>query len=126
MPTPPSDPNFVLLYVSNPPASAAFYQSLFGRAPVESSTNFALFVLNSGLRLGLWARRDAQPAPTAAAGATELCFAEPSNDAVRGRHAAWSALGLPVLQPPCEMDFGYTFTAADHDGHRLRVFAPAG
>jgi hypothetical protein len=23
------------------------------------------------------------------------------------------------------MDFGHTFTAADPDGHRLRVFAPA-
>jgi hypothetical protein len=29
-----------------------------------------------------------------------------------------------ILQPPTEMDFGRTFTAADPDGHRLRVFKP--
>lgn len=33
--------------------------------------------------------------------------------------------GLPMLQTPTTMDFGYTFTATDPDGHRLRVFSPA-
>jgi hypothetical protein len=30
-----------------------------------------------------------------------------------------------VIQPPTQMDFGLTMTAADPDGHRLRVFVPA-
>jgi hypothetical protein len=34
-------------------------------------------------------------------------------------------LGLRIIQEPVKMDFGFTFTAADPDGHRLRVFAPA-
>ena len=38
---------------------------------------------------------------------------------------AWAKLGLKILQEPTKMDFGYTFTAADPDGHRLRVFAAA-
>ena len=36
------------------------------------------------------------------------------------------ALGCIVLQQPTAMDFGYTFTVQDPDGHRVRVFAPAG
>jgi predicted enzyme related to lactoylglutathione lyase len=32
--------------------------------------------------------------------------------------------GVAIAQKPVEMDFGYTFTALDPDGHRLRVFAP--
>lgn len=43
---------------------------------------------------------------------------------VRALHAAWCARGLSILQAPVAMDFGLTFTAADPDGHRLRVFAP--
>ncbi|HVW91717.1 MAG TPA: drug:proton antiporter, partial [Devosia sp.] len=35
----------------------------------------------------------------------------------------WKGLDLVMLQEPTEMDFGFTFTAADPDGHRLRVFA---
>ena len=34
--------------------------------------------------------------------------------------------GPPVEASPTFMDFGYTFTAKDPDGHRLRVFAPGG
>jgi predicted lactoylglutathione lyase len=34
-------------------------------------------------------------------------------------------IGADVLQKPTQMDFGYTFTVADPDGHRLRAFAAA-
>ena len=34
-------------------------------------------------------------------------------------------LGLRIIQEPTKMDFGFTFTAADPDGHRLRVFNPS-
>jgi hypothetical protein len=30
-------------------------------------------------------------------------------------------MGWPVLQAPTLMDFGYTATTADPDGHRARV-----
>jgi hypothetical protein len=43
---------------------------------------------------------------------------------VRSAHADWIACGLRIVQEPVDLDFGYTFTALDPDGHRLRVFAP--
>jgi hypothetical protein len=39
------DPNFLVLYVDNPAASAAFYRDLFGREPSEASPTFVLFAL---------------------------------------------------------------------------------
>ena len=82
-------PNFMILYVDNPPASAAFYADLLGQQAAETSPTFALFALPSGLMLGLWSRHTVEP-------------------------------------PPTDMDFGHTFVALDPDGHRLRVFSPAG
>ncbi len=67
------DPNFLLLYVDDPAASAAFYQGLLGRAPVEASPIFVLFALDSGVMLGLWSRHSVEPAPVA--GGAELAVA---------------------------------------------------
>jgi catechol 2,3-dioxygenase-like lactoylglutathione lyase family enzyme len=118
-----TDPNFILLYVRSPAESAAFYESLLGKPPVERSPTFALFALDSGVMLGLWGSAGVQPAATAPGG-MELAFSVDGIEAVQARHAAWKAQGLPVIQPPTAMDFGHTFTALDPDGHRLRVFAP--
>lgn len=117
-------PAMTILYVDQPPASAAFYQKLFGLAPVEQSETFAMFVLPSGLVLGLWSRHTVEPAATATGGGCELAIRAPSADEVDTIHAAWQALGIGILQAPTEMDFGRTFTAIDHDGHRIRVFNP--
>ena len=120
-----SDPNFILLYAANPANSVAFYTSLLGKPPVESSPTFAMFALESGVMLGLWAASTVQPAANPPGGA-ELAFALESNQAVEARHAAWVAIGVNIVQPPTQMDFGFTFAATDPDGHRLRVFAPSG
>lgn len=117
-----ADPNFILLYVANPAASATFYAGLLGHAPVESSPTFAMFALPSGVMLGLWGSAGVEP-PATPPGGGELAFAVPDIEPV---YAAWCARGLPILQAPTEMDFGRTFLAADPDGHRLRVFTPAG
>jgi len=121
-------PNFLLFYVASPAESAAFYARILGRAPVESSPTFALFALDNGLKLGLWAHAGVEPAveglPQHASG--ELAFAVPDVAEVQAAHQAWLALGLPMLQAPTLMDFGFTFTAVDPDGHRLRVFTPQG
>ncbi len=120
------NPNFVILYVDNPPKSAAFYQDLLGRAPVESSPTFALFVLDAGFKLGLWSRHTVEPAAQVTGGGNELCIAVDGNQRVDQLFADWSARKLTVAQAPVEMDFGYTFVALDPDQHRLRVFAPNG
>lgn len=118
-----SEPNFHLLYVRSPEASAAFYARLLGRPPVESSPTFAMFALSSGAMLGLWAAHTVQPAATAPGGG-ELGFSVDGDAAVDDLHAQWRGLGLPIAQAPVRMDFGRTFVALDPDGHRLRVFAP--
>lgn len=117
-------PDFMLLYVDSPKASAEFYGALLGRTPVEQSPTFALFALDSGLKLGLWARRGVEPAASAAGGGAEIVFTVEGAAAVEATCADWRARGLSILQDPTTMDFGRTFVAIDPDGHRLRVFAP--
>lgn len=118
-----SDPNFILLYVADARKSAAFYEDLLGKPPAEASPSFAMFPLESGVMLGLWGAEGVAPAATAPGG-SELAFAVENDETVTRRHADWTARGLSILQKPTRMDFGLTFTAADPDGHRLRVFAP--
>jgi len=118
-----SDPNFLILYVKSPTASVAFYADLLGKSPVEASATFAMFALDSGVMLGLWAAHTVEPAANAVGGA-EFAFAVDGIDAVKAIHADWGSKGLKIAQSPTSMDFGFTFVALDPDGHRLRVFAP--
>lgn len=120
-----TDPNFVLLYVDDPQASAAFYAKLLGRPPVEASKTFAMFALASGVMLGLWMRAEVTPATQLAGGGAELAFPVGGDEAVTATHAEWSARGYRIAQAPTRLDFGFTFVALDPDGHRLRVFATA-
>jgi catechol 2,3-dioxygenase-like lactoylglutathione lyase family enzyme len=126
-----SQPNFVILYVDDPPRSADFYATLLGRGPAELSATFALFTLESGVMFGLWSKHTATPAvardPQPGGGA-ELAFSVASKARVdelflewTGRE--WTGRGLRIAQAPVTLDFGYTFVALDPDHHRLRVFA---
>jgi len=117
-----SDPNFVLLYVDSPAASAEFYSGLLGKGPVEQSPTFAMFALESGVMLGLWSKHTVEPKATPVGGG-ELAFSVSDNAAVDDHYEEWTKRKLPIAQEPTQMDFGYTFTALDPDGHRLRVFA---
>lgn len=113
--------SLVILYVDSPARSAEFYQSLLGRPPIEQSPTFAMFPLRDGAALGLWSRHTVEPGADAAGGGGEIAFTATDVDAA---HAGWAARGLPILQPPTDLDFGRTFVALDPDGHRLRVFRP--
>jgi len=119
-----ADLNYLLLAVKDPQKSAAIYDQLFGLKPVESSPGFVLYVFKTGFKVGLWSAGDMQPPPQPAGG-VELSFSLPDEKAVRDTYAAWTKLGLPVVQEPTRMDFGFTFVVADPDGHRLRPFALA-
>lgn len=119
------DFSFVLLYVENPPVSAAFYADLLGRPVIETSPTFAMLPLSDAVMLGLWVRKNVEPAATVPAGGSEVAFTVADAAAVTATFADWEGRGLKILQHPVQMDFGHTFTAADPDGHRLRVFAPA-
>jgi catechol 2,3-dioxygenase-like lactoylglutathione lyase family enzyme len=121
-----SDPNFIILYVKNPPVSAEFYKVLLGKAPVEASPTFAMFALASGVMLGLWSGQTVAPAAAALPGSSEVAFAVPGRAEVESKYRDWAGRGLRIAQEPTAMDFGHTFVALDPDGHRLRVFALAG
>lgn len=116
--------NFVLLYVTDPLASAEFYSKLLGRPPVEAASTFATLKLHDDVMLGLWLRRDVMPRPVASPGGSEIAFAVADADEVRATHRRWVEQRLGIVQPPTEMDFGHTFVALDPDGNRIRVFAP--
>ena len=119
-------PDFFILYVDHPPRSATFYADLFGTAPVECSPTFALFVLDSGVKFGLWSKHTVEPATTLIGGGGEVAFSVADRGTVDALYAEWTQRGLRVAQVPVEMDFGYTFVVLDPDGHRLRVFVSSG
>lgn len=119
-------PDFTILYVDNPSASTEFYKALLGTDPVESSPTFSLFVLQNGMKLGLWSRHTVEPKASMTGGGGELAFRVENDAQVDETFAGWQAKGVPMLQQPAKMEFGYTFTATDPDNHRLRVYAFAG
>ena len=112
-----------LLYVEDPLKSAEFYEKLLRAPPVEASPRFAMFALSPPTMLGLWKRADVLPKATALAGCNEIGFQVENNSKVNDFFTSAKEIGALVLQEPMQMDFGYTFTVADPDGHRLRVFA---
>lgn len=119
------DPNFFILYVDKPMASADFYAGLLGKKPVDASPTFAMFALDSGVMLGLWSKHTVEPAALAAGGGSEVAISAPDKDTLQAMFAGWVKRGLTIVQQPVDMDFGHTFVALDPDGHRLRVFAAA-
>ena len=119
-------PNFFILYVDSPAKSAAFYQDLLARAPVESSPTFAMFALDAGVMLGLWSRHTVEPPAKSTGGGHEICFPVESRARVDELYADLKKRGLAIAQAPVALDFGYTFVALDADQHRLRVFASNG
>jgi predicted enzyme related to lactoylglutathione lyase len=114
--------DFTLLYVTDPLKSADLYAKVFGIEAVDRAPTFSMFVLPNGMKVGLWLKEDVEPKATPAGG-VEISFTEVDENAVRNRAEAFRGLGHTILQEPTELDFGFTFTAADPAGHRLRVFA---
>jgi hypothetical protein len=113
--------NYLLLAVKSPLESARLYTKLLGREPVNSAETFVLYVLPTGLKIGLWLDSDIKPTPKPAGG-IEISFSEASREAVLKTYEEWTGFGLTVLQEPTDMDFGFTFVVEDPDGHRLRPF----
>ncbi len=116
-------PTYFLLHVTDPQKSLGFYTELLGRAPVETSPTFALFVLEGGMKVGLWSKATVEPATGGAPGALEIGIALKAPDDVDAFHESWRTRGLPVFQEPTDMDFGRSCMVTDPDGHRIRIFA---
>jgi catechol 2,3-dioxygenase-like lactoylglutathione lyase family enzyme len=119
------EPTYTILYVADVPRSVAFYRDLFGVEPVQDVPTFGMFVQSPGRAWGLWQREAVKPAPDVPVGGAEYCLPVESREEIDTLAAAWRERGIPIVQEPTEMDFGYTFVALDPDGHRLRPMAPA-
>jgi catechol 2,3-dioxygenase-like lactoylglutathione lyase family enzyme len=117
------DVSTIILYVRDPLISVQFFSALLGRPPIESSANFAMLPMATNVMLGLWACHDVTPAPTSPYGSGELAIVVADREAVLAAHSEWVGLGIPIIQKPVMMDFGFTYTGLDPDGNRLRVMA---
>ncbi|NWA86208.1 VOC family protein [Pseudomonas sp. D2002] len=115
--------HYFLLYVDSPATSANFYSRLLDTPPVELNPTFALFILDNGVKLGLWSRHTVEPAARLTGGGGEVGFSLPDQAAVDALHDQWVARGATIIQSPTTLDFGYTFVAEDLDGPRLRAFS---
>ena len=117
------DVSTIILYVRDPQVSMRFYATLLGHPPLESSPNFAMLPLGGNMMLGLWASHDVAPAPSTLCGSGELAIVVANRESVLTAHREWVGRGIPIIQEPVEMDFGFTYTGLDPDGNRLRVMA---
>ncbi|CAM3056342.1 bleomycin resistance protein [Legionella steigerwaltii] len=117
------DPNLIIFYVDNPLVSAPFYEGILKSQPIDSSPTFVMFVLKSGMRLGLWAKHTVEPCATLMGGGNELSLQVQDDRAIDELYTLWQKQGIQIAQTPTMMDFGYTFVALDPDNHRIRIFS---
>ena len=117
------DPNLVLFYVSNIENSTHFYSELLNAQPIHTEPDYAMFLLKSGLRLGLWSQNSALPAPTTFGGGSELAILVAHEQAIDELFRNYQNKNFKMIQEPTSMDFGYTFVTCDPDGHRIRFFS---
>ena len=116
-------PNSIILYVSDVEVSTTFYREILGHGPIKTYPGFSVFKLSDEMTLGLQAADEIEPTAEPYVGGTELSLSNVERADVDRLHAQWKTLGIPMVLEPTVLEFGYTFVAADPDGHRLRVCA---
>lgn len=118
-------PTYTILYVSDVLKSIAFYSDLFGLEPRLATPGFGMIVFENNQVWALWQRDAVVPSVSAAPGGDEHSIPVESRKALEALLSKWQAAGVPVIQEPTEMDFGYCIVGLDPDGNRLRPFVPA-
>ncbi len=83
--------NYILLADADPVSSERLYTKLLGVPPVEKSPTFVLYVLPTGLKVGLWLAAEIEPAANPAGG-MELSFTEDDRAALLATYEEWRAL----------------------------------
>ena len=113
----------IILYVQNTSLSTDFYTKILGKEAFDSSENFAGIALNASTTLYLWSAHEVKPEISSIqSGGMELSFTLNDKESVDALYKDWQKQGITIAQTPTQMDFGYTFTALDPDGHRLRIY----
>jgi len=114
----------IILYVTDPIASAEFYTQALGLTAQYATPGFAMLNFASGVDLGLWRRDAVVPAAANAPGAMEVAVAVPDAASLHALHDDCLRRGTPITQDMVELGFGTAFSVADPDGHRIRFFVP--
>lgn len=111
-------PNSLMLYVDDVDRSTAFYRDILKADPVEVFQDFSVFVLSEGFVVGLQSKHAIDPKPQPSFGGFEVSFSNATKEDVDALHAEWTAKDVEIVLEPTTLEFGYTFVAADPDGHR--------
>lgn len=114
-------PSSTIRYVDDAHASARFYGKLLGAEPSYDAPVFASIPIAGDLRLAFWNRDVILPPIEGKGSEGELCLSAKTPDELDRLWAGWKDDGIAILQDPVDLPFGRTFTAADPDGHRIRV-----
>lgn len=117
------EPGYVIYYVRDMDATCDFYRQMLELEPAHVSPLFSMFVLPSGLKLGLWQVSDVEPGVTVAGGGMELAFMQTDRGALLASFERWRQQGVAIAQMPVQMDFGFTAVILDPDGQRIRFIA---
>jgi catechol 2,3-dioxygenase-like lactoylglutathione lyase family enzyme len=116
---------YILLYVRDPAASAAFYSRLLRReAALDRLPTFADLEIRDGAKLGFWSETAVKPPAQAVAGGSELMVKVEDVQALMAAYEDCTGRGVQIAQGPTDMNFGRTFVVLDPDGHKLRLYAP--
>ncbi|KTD17398.1 VOC family protein [Legionella jordanis] len=114
------EPSAIVFYVGNLSQSRQFYQDLLGIPPEESSPAFNMFRLSNGMGIGLKDKQSMQ-ANIGESGGSELAITVDDIRLVDELCSVWQQKGVSIAELPASLPFGYTFTAKDPDGNRIRV-----
>jgi catechol 2,3-dioxygenase-like lactoylglutathione lyase family enzyme len=116
-----ASPNLVIRYVDDAHVSANFYAKLFGVDAAFDGPVFASVPFRDDVRLAFWNRPVIHPAADRPGEDGEICLKADTPQMLDETFSEWKVAGITILQEPVDMPFGRTFTAADPDGHRIRV-----
>src|ERR1035438_3982407 len=99
-------PTAILFYVGDPAKSSAFYEELLGRKPAMTSPYYAMFKLDNGFELALWALSKVDPPPPPQIASSELGFTVADKAALESLHRQWVEKGIPIALAPKKRYFG--------------------
>ncbi|WP_121747141.1 VOC family protein [Streptomyces sp. E2N166] len=116
-----SAPNLFLVHVSDVERSTSFYADLFDIEPVMTTPRYVPFEVAPGVLFALWSGRADQVAPSTPRTSEVGLMVPGPPAAIDDIHAAWTAKGATVVEPPHDEVFGRTFVVADPDGNLIRV-----
>lgn len=120
-----NNPDIIIFYVEDITASVEFYGGILEREPAFCSPEFTVFMLDNGMKFGLWLKETVAPEISKIAVGSELSFPVENKVSLEDSYEMLKAKGLSIVQEVTEMSFGTTFVAVDTDGHRLRFYVPA-